>query len=72
MQSRYSILPALCSEGIIYSAVCEGAYDGQAFVHFIRNLMNYMNPWPEPCSVLVMDNCAIHHNPEVSAICQSW
>ena len=24
-----------------------------------------MNPFPEPRSVLVLDNCRIHHNPEL-------
>jgi hypothetical protein len=68
--NRYSLLPALCTKGIIYSAVREGSWDGESFVSFVFNLMPYMNPWPEPCSVLVMDNCAIHYDPEVADICK--
>jgi transposase len=49
--------------------VREGAYDADSFNRFIRDLMPYMNPWPQPRSVLVMDNCSIHHGPEVAALC---
>lgn len=67
---RYSILPALCSEGIIYADIQPGAYDGAGFVAYMHSLMEHMNPWPNPCSVVVMDNCAIHHVEEVAHICE--
>ena len=25
-----------------------------------------MNPWPQECSVLIMDNCAIHKSEELA------
>ncbi|KIJ40118.1 hypothetical protein M422DRAFT_112421, partial [Sphaerobolus stellatus SS14] len=65
----YSLLPALCSEGVIYSEVRKGAYDGPAFIEFITNLLEHMSPWPAPKSVLVMDNCSIHHLDEVEVLC---
>ncbi|KIJ35195.1 hypothetical protein M422DRAFT_136599, partial [Sphaerobolus stellatus SS14] len=65
----YSLLPALCSEGVIYSEVRKGAYDGPAFIEFMTNLLEHMSPWPAPKSVLVMDNCSIHHLDEVEALC---
>ena len=67
---RYSLLPALCSDGILYADIRRGAYDGPAFVQYIRDLMPYMKPYPEPCSVLVMDNCPIHHLDDVAHICE--
>jgi hypothetical protein len=66
---RYSILPAISHDGIIYSDVCGGTYDGDMCLNFIEDLMPHMNPWPTPCSVLVMDNCTIHHIPRVVTIC---
>jgi len=29
---------------------------------------DHMNPWPTPCSVLVMDNRSIHHVPKIADI----
>ena len=43
--------------GIIFSTVCEGTYNGPAFVHYIQLLLQHMNPWLEVDSVLVVDNC---------------
>ncbi|KAF8587903.1 hypothetical protein K439DRAFT_1337005 [Ramaria rubella] len=73
MYSSFSLLPALCSSGIIYSEVCKGAYDRASFVAFIKALMLHMNPLPVPHSILpwVMDNCSIHHIPEVRTICEA-
>lgn len=28
-------------------------------------------PWPAPCSVLIMDNCTIHHLDSVAALCDA-
>ncbi|KIJ36630.1 hypothetical protein M422DRAFT_143696, partial [Sphaerobolus stellatus SS14] len=64
----YSLLPVLCSEGIIYSEIQKGAYDGPSFLTFIENLLEHMNPWPAPWSVLVMDNCSIHHLEDVETL----
>ena len=66
---RYSLLPALSSEGIIFSEVREGTYDGPAFVAYVEKLLLHMNPWPAPCSVLVMDNCVIHHSDDIAPMC---
>jgi transposase len=55
--------------GIIYTDVRKGAYDGDGFIQYIRELLEYMNPWPQPRSVLVLDNCRIHHVEEVEHLC---
>ncbi|KIJ28249.1 hypothetical protein M422DRAFT_189974, partial [Sphaerobolus stellatus SS14] len=51
---RYSLLPALFSEGIIFSDIKEGTYDGPSFVDYIEHLLPHMNAWPAPQSVLVI------------------
>ena len=68
---RFSLLPALSCNGIIFSDVREGTYDGPAFVQYIEQLLPHMNPWPEPLSVLVMDNCSIHHLDDIAPLCAS-
>ncbi|KIJ22971.1 hypothetical protein M422DRAFT_196484, partial [Sphaerobolus stellatus SS14] len=66
----YSLLPALCSDGIIYADIRKGAYNGPAFIQYIEDLLDHMNPKPQPKSVHVMDNCAIHHIEEVMELCE--
>jgi transposase len=67
----YSILPALTSEGIIYSDIKIGSWDGEHFLEFLDGLLEHMNPFPAPRSVLVMDNCSVHHVPDVLERCRA-
>ena len=57
---RYSLLPALSQDGIIYSDIKLGSYDGKSFLEYMEGLLEVMNPYPAPRSVLVLDNCGIH------------
>ena len=68
---RYSILPALCHEGILNVDIVEGSYNMASFAHFICRLLDMMNPFPMPNSVVVMDNCRIHKHPEILEIIMS-
>ncbi|KAF8310142.1 hypothetical protein DL93DRAFT_2030286, partial [Clavulina sp. PMI_390] len=65
---RYSILPALSLDGIIHSRIIEDSFDGPAFCGFLECLVQRMNPYPGDNSVLIMDNCAIHHVEAVQEI----
>ena len=65
----YSVLLALSLEGVIYSDIVKGSYNGKKFVWFMDELTSVMNPYPGKNSVLVMDNCWIHHVPEVEEVC---
>ena len=58
--ARYSILPALLLDGILYVDIIEGSYNMESFAIFIEGLLDQMNPFPQPNSVIVMDNCRIH------------
>ena len=58
---RYSMLPALTVNGVIYSHIKMGAYNGDQFLEWLEGLLEVMNPYPAPNSVLVLDNCRIHH-----------
>ncbi len=70
---RYSLLPALTVNGIIYSHIKEGAYNGDQFMAWLEGLLEVMNPYPAPNSVLILDNCRIHHVEGVEELCaQRW
>ena len=62
---RYSILPALSLDGILTVDIVAGSYDKVRFARFIDGLLDQMNPWPLPNSVIVMDNCPIHKCKEI-------
>ena len=70
--SRYSLLPAITTEGIIYSHVKLGGYNGDEFLEWLAGLLPIMNPYPAPRSVLILDNCRIHHVPGVEEMCAEW
>ncbi|KZV97957.1 hypothetical protein EXIGLDRAFT_562064, partial [Exidia glandulosa HHB12029] len=58
---RFSILPALSLDGVLHTAMVAGSFNGDTFLAFIDTLLARMNPWPAKNSVLVIDNCSIHH-----------
>ena len=46
-----------------------GTTNGETFFDFIRgSVIPCMQPFPAPGSILVMDNCSIHHIQEVKDI----
>ncbi|KAI0043139.1 hypothetical protein FA95DRAFT_1499052 [Auriscalpium vulgare] len=58
---RYSILPALSLDGYIAIQLIPGAVNGHDFFDFVVNdVLPQMNPYPQPRSVLIMDNASIH------------
>ncbi|KDQ55614.1 hypothetical protein JAAARDRAFT_91352, partial [Jaapia argillacea MUCL 33604] len=66
---RYSILPILTMDGIIAYDIIEGLVTSEWFVQFLRDhVIPLTNPYPGPHSVLVLDNCSIHHSEEVRQV----
>jgi hypothetical protein len=65
---RYSVLPALSLGGILYSNIVEGSFNTESFTDFIKGLLDQMQPYPAQNSVIVMDNCRIHHAPAIREI----
>ena len=57
---RVSVLPALLLDGILAVKIVEGSFTTALFKDFIDGLLDHMNPFPGPNSVIVMDNCRIH------------
>ena len=63
------MLPAMTMNGVIYSHIKKGAYNGNEFVEWLAGLLEIMNPYPAPNSVLILDNCQIHHVEGVAESC---
>ncbi|THU81199.1 hypothetical protein K435DRAFT_570954, partial [Dendrothele bispora CBS 962.96] len=59
------ILPVLTLDGIITYDLIPGPVTSARFVQFLRELIPLTNPYPGPRSILVIDNCSIHHSEEV-------
>ena len=62
---RYSLLPALSMDGIIWAKIVEGSFTKPLFQEFIAELLTRMQPFPGKNSVIIMDNARIHKNQEV-------
>jgi len=62
----YSVLPALSLvDGILHCDIVAGSFCTETFTHFIEGLLNNMQPYPAPNSMVVMDNCNIHKHPNI-------
>ncbi|EJD36654.1 hypothetical protein AURDEDRAFT_19288, partial [Auricularia subglabra TFB-10046 SS5] len=57
--------------GILFCSMVRGSFDGPHFLQFIDGVLEHMNPWPEKNSVLVIDNCRIHHVEGVKERCDA-
>ena len=49
--------------------VYPGSTDGEVFEDFLEELLPWCGRWPQPKSVLVMDNASIHHSDRVEQMC---
>ena len=66
---RFSILPVLTIDGIITHDIIPGSVTTDRFLLFLRELVIPLtNPYPGPRSVLILDNCNIHHSEKVRAL----
>ena len=69
---RFSVLPAISrNDGIVHCEVVEGSFCAETFQRFISCLLNRMEPFPAPNSVIVMDNCRIHKSPDIVEMIES-
>jgi transposase len=66
---RYQILPAYTQDGILLSRVFQGFTDSAVFEDFIEQLLHHCGRWPEPNSVLIVDNASFHHSDRVKELC---
>ncbi|KAF5256312.1 hypothetical protein FOXYS1_13215 [Fusarium oxysporum] len=68
-EERFQVLAAYTQRGIKLSRVYRGSTDTATFVDFVAQLLRHCGRWPEPESVLVMDNASIHCSDEIKQMC---
>jgi transposase len=68
-EQRYQILPAYTQDGIILARVFQGSTNSTMFEDFIEQLLHHCGRWPEPRSVLIMDNASIHRSEKIEQLC---
>jgi transposase len=68
-EKRYQILLAYAQDGVIFARVFQGSTDAAVFKDFIEQLLPLCRPWPQPRSVLIMDNASIHHTARIKQMC---
>lgn len=68
-EKRYDILAAYAQDGAILSRVCQRSADGNIFQDFLEQLLHHCGRWPEPKSVLIMDNVPFHRAKRVKVLC---
>jgi transposase len=66
---RHQILPAYTQDGVLFYRVFQGSTDSAIFEDFVDQLLQHCGRWPEPKSVLVMDNASFHHSERVRESC---
>ncbi|OQD86930.1 hypothetical protein PENSOL_c082G07324 [Penicillium solitum] len=66
---RYQILPAYTQDGILLSRVFQGSTDALLFEDFIGELLEHCGKYPEPKSVIIMDNASFHHTERIEQMC---
>lgn len=47
----------------------QGSTDTTLFGDFIEQLLHHCSRWPEPKSVLVIDNASIHYSARIKQLC---
>ena len=70
---RFNAIVAMSTDGVVASEIMDNTINGDRFFDFIRGkLLPMMRPFDgqSPNSVLVMDNCSIHHITEVKQFLQ--
>lgn len=68
---RYTLILAMAATGVLTWRIQKGGAKGPDVHDFVRDLLPYLNPYPEPRSVVVADNCGTHKDPEIIALVEN-
>ena len=70
---RVSVMTAMTSSGVLAYETTTGSVNGDKFVDFIRGrLIPNMQPFPGEHSILILDNCSVHHAHNVKDMLASF
>lgn len=50
-------------DGILHYTIKKGSHTSESFMTFVDGLLDVMNPYPLPNSVLIIDNASVHKAP---------
>ena len=59
-------------DGILHLAIQDCPYTAVQFNSFVEALLSNMNQFPQPDSMIVMDNASIHKSPELCQMVEEW
>ena len=65
------MLPAISLDGVLHLAIQDRSYTAADFIGFVDALLDRMNPYPGPNSVLIMDNASIHKSLQMVEMIQA-
>ncbi|KAK9818755.1 hypothetical protein WJX74_009531 [Apatococcus lobatus] len=64
-KQRFTVTPVMSCEGVLDWQIIEGPASVEDMLVFAEEcLVPHLRPYPEPCSVVVLDNCQIHKDEE--------
>lgn len=69
-ESRVQILAAYTQQGLKLSRFFTGTTDKATFEDFIDQLLHHCGKWPEPETILLMDNVGFHDSKKVQQLCE--
>ncbi len=69
-ENRIQILAAYTLKGIKLSRVFTGTTDKALFEDFVEQLLHHCGKWPQPESVLIMDNASFHFSDKIESMCE--
>lgn len=70
-EERHQFISAFIQDGILLSRVFRGPTDHHIFEDFMRQLLRRCGKFPEPNSVLVMDNANFHRALKLKELCSA-
>ena len=71
--TRISVMTAMTSDSVLEYEATTGSVNSDKFMDFIRGrLIPNMEPFPGRHSILILDNCSIHHTQDVKALLSSF
>jgi transposase len=69
-RKRWHILPAYAQDGIMLRRVYQGSTNSDLFEDFIAQLLHHCGRYPEPKSVIIMDNASWHYSEKILQMCR--
>lgn len=70
-ERRHQFITAYTQEGEMLTTIYRGSTDSLVFEDFIRRLLPFCGRYPEPKSILIMDNARFHRPRQLEQMCSA-